>query len=58
MKLKDWKKAISWELISFFITLSVTLMYFKSFSVTYFVVLLTLIKIPLFAFHNSMWRLK
>ncbi len=53
---RDWLRAITWESTSLIITWTIAVIYFKSFSVTLFVIMLTLLKIPFYVLHTRLWR--
>ena len=56
MNKRDWLKAISWETISLIITIIIGGIFLSGYKLTMFVIITTVIKIPLLALHNSIWR--
>ena len=56
MNKRDWLKVISWETISLIITIIIGSIWLSGYKLSLFVITTTLIKIPLLAIHNSLWR--
>ena len=55
---RDWLKAASWETVSLVLTFLIGSFWLGGVKLTLFAVCVTVVKVPFFALHNSLWRTK